>query len=263
MSGSQIVKKMPRASIISDFPPVPMDPDRPYDAIRELYLLREPDLFAALLRGDRPAARKIINLILVHIYTAGGEQGAHGELLKGLLLELVVMMARASVQAGVAQTEVLGLHFRHLAELATIDDDEDLSAWLCDAFERIFSAVESHGRSAGTPERIIKALDFMRSQLDRDVTREEVACHIGVSPGHFAFLLRAHTGMSFSEQLRHLRIETACELLRRTENSLADIAAACGFCDQSYFTHVFRDLKAMTPRQYRMGGNKKTDTLKR
>ena len=235
----------------NDYPAVSVDPERPYDGIRELYLHREPELIAAMLRGDRRAARGVINHLLVHIYSAGE---LRRELLKGLLLELVVMMARATVEAGVEQTEVLGMHFRHLTELAEIDDDEEMAGWLRTTFERIFVAMEQQDRT-DSPPRVARALAYMRDNLHRDVTRDEVAQFAGISAGHFSHLLRARTGRSFTELLRSYRVEMACGLLRSTDRSLADIAGACGFCDQSYFSHVFREQKKTTPRQYREQAN--------
>jgi len=240
---------------MNDYPSVWLDPDRPYDRIRELYLYREPELLAAIRCGDRRGARKIINHILVHIYSAGEERS---ELLKGLLLELVVMMARAAVEAGAAQTEILGLHFQHLSELAGIEDEEELAVWLKRAFERIFLVIEQQ-EAGDSPPRIARALAFMRDGLGRELTREEVARHAGLSPGHFSHLIKTTTGRSFSELMRVFRVEAACSLLRRGDRTLADIADACGFCDQSYFTHVFRDLKGMTPRQYRENSDKTPD----
>lgn len=231
----------------NDYPSVTVDPERPYDGIRELYLYREPELIAAMLRGDRREARSIINHILVHIYSAGE---VRLELLKGLLLELVVMMARATVEAGVEQADVLGMHFRHLTELAEIEDDEALAGWLRESFERIFAAME-HQERTDSPPRIARALAYMRDNLDRDITRDEVANYAGISAGHFSHLLRARTGHSFTELLRTIRIEAACGLLRTTDRPLVEIAAECGFCDQSYFTNVFREHKKTTPRQYR------------
>jgi AraC-like DNA-binding protein len=231
----------------NDYPSVSVDPERPYDGIRELYLFREPELIAAMLNSDRRTARKIINHILVHIYSVGE---LRLELLKGLLLELVVMMARATVEAGVEQAEVLGMHFRHLTELAELNDDEQLAGWLRDTFERIFAALERQDRT-DSPPRIARALAYMRDNLERELAREEVAQHAGISAGHFSHLLRARTGRSFTELLRSFRIEAACGMLRTTDRTLAEIAAACGFCDQAYFTHVFREYKKTTPRQYR------------
>ena len=231
----------------NNFPAIPLLEHRPYDRIRELYLLQEPQLLAAIRRGDRGEARRLINHVLVHIYSAGEERS---ELLKGLLLELVVMISRAAIEAGAAQSDVLGMNFRVLTELSTIKDDEDLAAWLRQTLERVFSTIEQ--QEDFTPPLLVgKALDFMRENLHRDISRDEVARHAGISPSHFSRLLKERTGRSFTELLRQCRVDLACDLLQRTEKSLAQIADTCGFCDQSYFTHVFQDVKGVTPKQFR------------
>ncbi len=232
---------------MNDFPAIPLLDHRPYDRIRELYLFQEPALLAAIRRGDRGEARRIINHVLVHIYSAGEERS---DLLKGLLLELVVMISRAAVEAGAVQSEVLGLNFRFLTELAEISDDEDLAAWLRKMLEHVISTIEKQENF--TPPLLIgKALDFMRTNLHRDISRDETARHAGISPSHFSRLLKERTGRSFTELLRQCRVDLACDLLRKTDQSLAEIADACGFCDQSYFTRVFQDVKGVTPKPFR------------
>jgi AraC-like DNA-binding protein len=236
----------------NQLPAIPLLEHRPYDRIRELYLLQEPMLMAAIRRGDRREARRIINHVLVHIYTAGAERS---DLLKGLLLELVVMISRAAVEAGAAQSVVLGMNFRSLTELADIQDDEDLAAWLRRTLEHVFSTIEQ--QEDFTPPLLLgKALDYMRQNLPRDLSRDEVARHAGISPSHFSRLLKARTGRSFTELLRQCRVDLACELLRGTPQSLAQVADACGFCDQSYFTRVFQAVKRVTPKQYRAAGQR-------
>jgi len=232
---------------VNEFPAIPLLAHRPYDRIRELYLLQEPMLLAAIRRGDRGEARRIINHVLVHIYSAGEERS---DLLKGLLLELVVMISRAAVEAGAVQSEVLGLNFRFLTELAGISDDEELAAWLRKTLENVFSAIER--QEDFTPPLLVgKALDFMRENLHRDISRDDVARHAGISPSHFSRLLKERTGRSFTELLRQCRVDLACELLRTTPQTLAQVADSCGFCDQSYFTRVFQDVKGVTPKQFR------------
>jgi AraC-like DNA-binding protein len=207
-------------------------------------------LLAAILRGDRGEARHIINHVLVHIYSAGEERS---DLLKGLLLELVVMISRAAVQAGAAQSEVLGLNFRLLTDLAEIDDDEALATWLRTTLEHVISTIERQ-KVVTPPLLIIKALDFMRRNLQRDISRDETARFVGVSPGRFSQILKERTGRSFTELLRQYRVDYASDMLRKTEQSIAEIADACGFCDQSYFTRVFQDVNGMTPKQFRAAG---------
>ena len=229
-----------------DFPPVPLDERRPYDRIRELYLYEEPGLLSAIGRGDRGEAVRIINYVLVHIYAAGQERS---DLLKGLLLELVVMMSRAAIEAGSSPSAVLGLNYRCLTELAAIDDDEQLAGWLRDMFERVFAAMRP--RADATPPLVAKALAYMRGNVHRDVTRDETARHTGVSPSHLSRLLVAHTGRSFRQLLRESRIARASELLSTSDEPLATVAALSGYCDQAYFTNVFQRAKHLTPRQFR------------
>ena len=147
-------------------------------------------LLAAIRRGDRGEARRIINYVLVHIYSAGEERS---DLLKGLLLELVVMISRAAVEAGAAQSEVLGLNFRFLTELAEINDDEDLAAWLRKTLEHVMSTIERQ-EDFTPPLLVSKALDFMRKNLHRDISRDETARHAGISPSHFSRLLKGAYG---------------------------------------------------------------------
>ncbi len=232
---------------MNDFPAVPLLDHRPYDRIREFYLYQEPALLAAMRRGDRGEAMRLINHVLVHIYSAGEERS---DLLKGLLLELVVMISRAAIEAGAMQSEVLGTNFKILTELAAIDDDEQLAAWLRKAFDHLFSTIQRQ-KNFTPPLLVGKALDYMRQNLHLEITRDETARHAGISPGHFSHLLKERTGRSFTALLRQCRVDLACELLLHTDETLAVIADRCGFCDQSYFTRVFRDVKGVTPGQFR------------
>jgi AraC-like DNA-binding protein len=242
---------------VNKVPAIPLLEQRPYDRIREFYLYEEPALLAAMRRGDSGEATRIINNVLVHMYSAGQERS---DLLKGLLLELVVMISRAAVEAGAAQSEVLGMNFRFLTELAEIDDDEQLTQWLRATLMRLFTAIEQQ-EDFTPPLLVTKALRYMCDNLHREVTRDETARYAGISPSHFSRLLRKRTGRSFTELLRQCRVDLASELLQKTEQPLADIAQSCGFCDQSYFTHVFQQTKQVTPGQFRAASKANDEKL--
>ena len=221
--------------------------DRLHDDIRSIYLHEEPALLAAIRRGERTEARRIINRVLTAIYAVGQ---AHTNLLKSLALELVVMMTRAAVQAGGDPAKILGLNYQSLTALAGIADQEALAVWLCDMLEQLIDAIEANTRR---PNSVLlsRALEFMETHLADDLTREQTARVAGLSPSHFSHLMRAKTGWSFTELLTRLRVDRACQLLVRTDAPLAQIALECGFGDQSYFTRVFRKRTGRTPGDYR------------
>ena len=63
-------------------------------------------------------------------------------------------------------------------------------------------------------------------------------------------LLLATAGMSPSEYLRAVKVQRAYAMLLQGD-SPAEVAVACGFADQSHFTHAFRNAIGYTPGRYR------------
>jgi AraC family transcriptional regulator len=72
-----------------------------------------------------------------------------------------------------------------------------------------------------------------------------------VHRGHLARMFRRYYRTTPGEYVRRLRVERACQELKRTNRPLADVAAALGFFDQSHFSGVFRRHTGLTPREYR------------
>jgi AraC-like DNA-binding protein len=224
--------------------------NRLHDDIRSVYLHEEPALLAAIRRGERAEARRIIDRVLVEIYCVGERDT---NLLKSLALELVVMMTRAAVQAGGDPAQILGLNYQSLTSLAGIADQEALSVWLCDMLEQLIDSIKSNTRHPNSVQ-LARAIEFMEEHLNQDLTRDEVARAGGLSPSHFSHLMRAKTPWAFTELLARLRVDVACHLLLHTDKDLVQIALECGFADQSYFTRVFGKLTGQTPGDFRRSG---------
>lgn len=218
-----------------------------YLSIRDIYLKEEPALIAAIKRGDRSAAREIINRVLVGIYYIGRDRPT---LLKSFILELVVTMSRSAVEAGADPAELLGVNYSSVSELAQIDTEEELCAWLVSMLERVMDAIKSN-RQYPSSVLLSAALKYMQDHLPEDISRDQVADVACLSPSHFSRVVKQTFDHSFTELLAKMRVEKARELLTRTEKSLIQICLDCGFSDQSYFTKVFQKYTGRTPGDYR------------
>ncbi len=218
-----------------------------YRSIREIYLVEEPALISAVKRGDRRAAREILNRVLVGIYYFGRERPS---LLKSFVLELVVTMSRSAVEAGADPSELLGANFSTFAELAGIDAEEALCAWLVSMLERIMDAIKSNQQY---PSSVLlgAAIKYMQDNLHEELSRDDAANVACLSPSHFSRVVKQTFGQSFTELLARMRVEKARELLTCTEKSLIQVCLDCGFSDQSYFTKVFQRYTGHTPGEYR------------
>lgn len=220
---------------------------RLYDGIRDLYLREEPGLLAAIKRGERHAAREVINRVLVGIYHAARSRP---ELLKSLALELVVVMSRAAVESGADPSEVLGCNYESATALAGLSDEEEVSKWLCGMLERVMDSIRDH-REFPNAVLLGRAVAYMEEHLGEPLDRDSVARAAGLSGSHFSHLIREKTGRTFTDLMAQYRIDRAKTMLRRTGESIIQIALECGFEGQSYFTRVFKRYTGTTPRSYR------------
>lgn len=101
------------------------------------------------------------------------------------------------------------------------------------------------------PWRLRRAMDCMLADLANPPSLNEVAAAAGLSPFHFVRTFRADTGLPPAAWLRHQRIEAAKERLACTDDGIAEIALALGFCSQAHFTTAFRSITGKTPASWR------------
>lgn len=104
---------------------------------------------------------------------------------------------------------------------------------------------------SSVPVWFAAALRIIESRFREDIRLATIADEIAIHPVHLAKTFRQHTGVSIGERIRALRISAACRMLTETPEPIVDIAAACGFADQSHLTRMFARHVGTTPRQYR------------
>ncbi len=106
-------------------------------------------------------------------------------------------------------------------------------------------------RSRAYAYQVQRAIQYVRQNLDRQVSLEETALFLNVSKCYLCRLFRQETGMTFSVYVNWLRIEHSRSLLSASSCSILDVALASGFGSHSYFCRVFQRLMGMTPQEYR------------
>ena len=79
----------------------------------------------------------------------------------------------------------------------------------------------------------------------------EVAQAIGMSPNYFSGLFSQEMKMTFVEYVTNKLMDQAKRLLRESDQSSAQIAAAVGYKDAHYFSFVFKKTVWVSPRDWR------------
>ncbi len=107
----------------------------------------------------------------------------------------------------------------------------------------------SRGGLAPWQER--RAKELLDARLDGDVSLADLAGTCQLSVRHFARAFRQSTGQSPHRWLVERRLDKAQGLLELSERSLNEIAAACGFANQSHFTRTFTRAMGVSPGAWR------------
>ena len=110
--------------------------------------------------------------------------------------------------------------------------------------ERAFS-------SSFTPGHYKRVLDFVAQRFSGNITLEDMAAEVGISPYHFARLFKETIGQPPYQFVMAFRVEQAKKLMVDRTRPLADIALACGFSDQAHFSRVFKRVSGRTPSAWR------------
>jgi AraC family transcriptional regulator len=132
--------------------------------------------------------------------------------------------------------------------------NDDLSALSIEGLS--LQLVQTCSSEPAWPEKVLpRWLARIREMLHEEsasrLTLGELAQCAGRHPVQVCRQFHRRFGCTIGEYVRRLRVGRAQSLLNSSELGLAEIALACGFCDQSHFTRAFRRLTGMPPQQYR------------
>jgi PAS domain S-box-containing protein len=99
--------------------------------------------------------------------------------------------------------------------------------------------------------RLARAIDDLQLRYAETVRLEALARSVGLSLDRFERLVKRVFYLTPRELLIKTRIEAASKLLMEGDQSVAEIAYACGYCDHSAFTRQFKATVGVSPAVFR------------
>lgn len=98
------------------------------------------------------------------------------------------------------------------------------------------------------PNRII---EYCRYNYNKKITTETICEQFFCSRSYVAHSFKKETGKSLPEYVNGLRIESAKNMLKNSNISIAEIAEVVGFEDRSYFSKCFTKETGISPKKWR------------
>jgi AraC-like DNA-binding protein/ligand-binding sensor protein len=211
---------------------------------------KERMLLAALRRGDEETGRKILNELLGVLLFTNPDQFKS---IQFRAIELVVLLSRAAISPGNTEENILEINNQYLMRIQETQSIEELTDALHTILERMTGQIFSF-QGIRHASALQKAEWFIWENYTRKISLQEIAEVSGLSAPYFSTVFKNEMGENLSSYLNRLRVEEASRLLVRTKMPISDIAGACGFEDQSWFSKIFKSFTGVSPGKFREQG---------
>ncbi|WP_055107958.1 helix-turn-helix domain-containing protein [Paenibacillus ihumii] len=205
---------------------------------RSISLDEERKLLDALLRQNKLEAANRFALFWERLLQS---EPVHLPRLRGEVIGLLLYLSRGTQSGDGADL---------ISSLSAVEDHEALrqaaQMWL----DRLIDGLKEEKERSRT-HVLQRALLYIGQKFKEDISMEQSAEYVNLSPYYFSKLFKQHTGENFIDYVTRLRMEEAKRLIGEQRLSLKEICFEVGYNDPNYFSRVFKKTTGMTPTEYR------------
>jgi two-component system response regulator YesN len=115
----------------------------------------------------------------------------------------------------------------------------------------LFELAKYHAQKRTVSKEIKDVLYFIEIHFERDITLEDLAELVKMSPNYLSSLFKKEMQQNYADYLVQYRIEKAKELLLGTYLKTYEVADKVGFVNHSYFSRSFKKMTGTSPREFR------------
>lgn len=199
------------------------------DQLANLILAGQTDECCAMIHTlFQNAAAQEIPLVPLQVYTAY------------FLLYLYEQMS-CRLSSSLYVESHLQLSWREFLLCTTCDE---LSEKLCLAVTHLNDCVLNPANKSGA--YVIKALLYIKKMYRQNISLEDIAQLVSISPFYLSRLLKQELSKTFVEILTEIRISEALKLLRDPKKTIREIGEEVGYLNTTYFYKVFKKQTGMT-----------------
>lgn len=163
------------------------------------------------------------------------------------LIELFVLACHEAKTMGISEDIFLN-YMEYFEEMKKICP-KNLEEWASKKFRYIINIIRIH-RIDKKPGFIYLAMQYIEIHLLEDLSLNEVAKYVGVSPQYFSKVFKEEQKVSFVEWVTNLRIKKAKELLNDPDVVIKEVCYRVGYHDPNYFSRLFKKTVGVTPTTY-------------
>ncbi|WP_043929918.1 AraC family transcriptional regulator [Bacillus sp. EB01] len=208
----------------------------------------EQQLMDCIGRGAEEDAKAVLDLINSSERAKLADDPIRS--LKNSLICSCTLFTRSIIKAGVLPEDAFDLSDVYIRQIERLSSPAEIKAL---EYEMISSFIDTL-KSANRPiynNVINKAINYINQGIFHDLSLEIIADHVGVTPSYLSKVFKESVGVTISEFINRRRVEESKYFLLHSKLSLSDIAHLFQYCNQSYYTLLFKKYIGVTPKHFR------------
>jgi len=136
-------------------------------------------------------------------------------------------------------------------DFTNVDDLGKAFSNISEYYESICSFInqKKNSRNLMLKNQILEYISA--SYSDPNLCLSDVASKFEISEAYLSRFFKEQTGETFSEYLERIRIEEACNLLKKSSNLISEVSSMVGYNSSESFRRAFKRVKGVSPSDYR------------
>jgi YesN/AraC family two-component response regulator len=170
--------------------------------------------------------------------------------LKNSLICSCTLFTRAIIQGGVHPEIAYNLSDVMIQEIERLDSKEALENF---EYSMICTFIDTLKKEAMPVYHSIvqRAIEFIHDHILQDLSLKIIAEKLYVHPSYLSNRFKQETGLTITDYINRKRLEESKFFLIHSELPIAEISHLFRFCNQSYYTRLFKKIFGMTPKKFR------------
>lgn len=208
----------------------------------------EQKLLNSISRGDIETAEQTLNEINKLERAKLSKDTIRS--LKNSLICSCTLFTRAIIKGGVDPENAFNLSDVVIQQIEETNDPYDLEQLEYEMLHTFIKAL--HDVKRPSYQFVVnKAIAFIHQEILNDLSLERIAEYVQVHPSYLSKVFKKEVGYSLTEYISKKRIEDSKYFLIHSNSPISDISNLFRFCNQSYYTSLFKKYTDLTPKQYR------------
>lgn len=225
-----------------------IDSNNQYTGIEEFFTIESRLLFEIFhLEADK--AKKSLHELIDILSIRFGKQVIKE--VRNYFMTLSSIVARKLMENQVPSKKAFAFNVACIDMIQNKMKDAEFLQFADELIDFYVSFIADRKQPTFRHQTVNKVIMYINDELENDLTVESIAQKFHISTSHLSRIFREHVGITLVEYLNVRRVEESQYYLRHTNKSITSISEQFHFCNQSYFTRIFKKYTGVTPKHFR------------